>query len=265
MYYRPYYGARRLTYGSLWRRPGTSPASGYTQAGTYPYRSGNQGYQTSGYRGRWPGYSSYYSRYRQGWPSSYRGRLWASGPKPYYGAGSSYGTFGQMQGSQTMPPQWVLWAQSCLAQTVGSWVPQTGRLGQGTRKAIRIFQSQRQLPATGQLDATTVNALKAACSRQAAASVGAPAPPPPPPPPTPPAGDDVAAATAAATSAGPDAGDAPPDAAAPPADATTGEFGRWRQRRMGRLWGGSSRYSSDGDDGSGGYGLGYGRRKGWQQ
>jgi peptidoglycan hydrolase-like protein with peptidoglycan-binding domain len=57
----------------------------------------------------------------------------------------------------------VLWAQSCLAQILGSWVLQDGVLGPNTNAAVRVFQEQRQLPQTGMLDGNTVNALHAAC------------------------------------------------------------------------------------------------------
>lgn len=57
----------------------------------------------------------------------------------------------------------VAWAQSCLAQVLGSWVVQDGMMGPATQAAIRTFQEQQQLPATGVLDGPTVNALQAAC------------------------------------------------------------------------------------------------------
>jgi len=55
------------------------------------------------------------------------------------------------------------WAQSCLAQILGDWVPQDGRMGPGTRRAIRQFQSQQQLPVTGYLDSQTRDQLQDAC------------------------------------------------------------------------------------------------------
>ncbi len=72
-------------------------------------------------------------------------------------------------GDQGAASQWVLWVQNCLARVVGPWVPQTGIMGPATRRAIRIFQTQRQLPATRLLDRDTVNALRAARTPQAAA------------------------------------------------------------------------------------------------
>jgi peptidoglycan hydrolase-like protein with peptidoglycan-binding domain len=57
----------------------------------------------------------------------------------------------------------VVWAQSCLAQVLGAWVVQDGIMGPGTQGAIRTFQEQQQLPATGVLDGATVNALQTAC------------------------------------------------------------------------------------------------------
>jgi hypothetical protein len=58
---------------------------------------------------------------------------------------------------------WIESVQSCLAQLVGPWVPQTGRLGPATRRAIREFQSSHQLPVTGLLDQDTAHAIKSAC------------------------------------------------------------------------------------------------------
>jgi hypothetical protein len=57
----------------------------------------------------------------------------------------------------------VAWAQACLAQLIGPWVPQDGIIGPGTRQAIAQFQGQQQLPPTGVLDDTTLEALQAAC------------------------------------------------------------------------------------------------------
>jgi peptidoglycan hydrolase-like protein with peptidoglycan-binding domain len=57
----------------------------------------------------------------------------------------------------------VRWAQSCLAQVLGSWVLQDGEMGENTRSAIRMFQNQQQLTQTGVLDENTLGALRAAC------------------------------------------------------------------------------------------------------
>ncbi len=65
-------------------------------------------------------------------------------------------------------PEMVSWAQSCLSQIIGDWVPQDGRLDHRTRRAIRMFQMQQQLPATGDLDEQTTSALQQACSAQSA-------------------------------------------------------------------------------------------------
>lgn len=61
----------------------------------------------------------------------------------------------------------VAWAQSCLAQVLGSGVAQDGVFGPNTQAAIRTFQEQQSLPATGVLDENTVNALQAACGSAA--------------------------------------------------------------------------------------------------
>ncbi len=57
------------------------------------------------------------------------------------------------------------WAQSCLAQTLGPWVVQDGVMGPNTAGALRTFQERQQLPVTGVLDESTVDALHAACGR----------------------------------------------------------------------------------------------------
>jgi peptidoglycan hydrolase-like protein with peptidoglycan-binding domain len=77
-----------------------------------------------------------------------------------YSSGYGYGV------SQNPAPG-IPWAQSCLAQTVGSWVPQDGVLGPGTRRAIKMFQTQQQLQVTGMLDGPTVAALQGSCAGQA--------------------------------------------------------------------------------------------------
>jgi outer membrane protein OmpA-like peptidoglycan-associated protein len=86
------------------------------------------------------------------------------------------------------PSPTVAWAQGCLAQLLGSEVPQDGIMGPDTRQAVMQFQMQQQLPPTGMLDDNTVQALQAACSGQQAAPdsgrmVSAPPPAPPQPPP----------------------------------------------------------------------------------
>jgi peptidoglycan hydrolase-like protein with peptidoglycan-binding domain len=58
----------------------------------------------------------------------------------------------------------ILWAQSCLARTLGSWVLQDGVLGPNTETAIRRFQEQQLLPVTGLLDNATMNTLHTVCA-----------------------------------------------------------------------------------------------------
>jgi peptidoglycan hydrolase-like protein with peptidoglycan-binding domain len=112
-------------------------------------------------------------------------------------------------GAQGAYSQWAAGMQACLAQAVGTWVPQNGILGPQTRRAVQIFQGQQQMPVTGMLDAATVAALQSACT---GAAPGPQAPPPgaglPPGPPGPP------------PDAGPPAPAGPPAAGAPEA---TGE------------------------------------------
>jgi Putative peptidoglycan binding domain len=82
-----------------------------------------------------------------------------------------------------MPSPLISWAQGCLAQLLGTEVPQDGLMGPETRQAIQQFQTQQQSPPTGILDNDTVSALQAACSGQQAAQDTAAQPPPSPPPP----------------------------------------------------------------------------------
>ena len=63
--------------------------------------------------------------------------------------------------------QLISWVQSCLAGSIGSWVPQSGRLGRATRHAIRTFQSQQGLPVNGFPDSDTVAQLQQACGGRA--------------------------------------------------------------------------------------------------
>jgi hypothetical protein len=150
------------------------------QSATATYSGSKPGSQQGSGRGSRPGQRGGQSRWR------YRRR--------------SYG-----YGAQGGASQWAVGIQACLAQLVGSWVPQNGIIGPRTRRAIQMFQGQQQLPVTGLLDQTTANAIQAACSGPAAGPPGDGAgPPPPPPSPGPP---DAAGAADA-----PPPGDAPPDA-----------------------------------------------------
>ena len=65
--------------------------------------------------------------------------------------------------SASEDPQIVGWAQGCLAQVVGGWVPQDGKMGRLTLRAIEMFQNQSQIPPTGTLDENTLTALQNAC------------------------------------------------------------------------------------------------------
>src|SRR5450432_3886997 len=149
----PRYYARRFGTQTGWRRPASGWGArrqnygyrpGYGVAGQSGYRTGNRGTGLWGNRygaGRtWPRYGAAFSQYRRNWPWR-AGRGFGYSPQPYgaqaYGA-PSYGaqpyggqTYGspQSSGGETPRPsvtQWIAWAQSCLAQVVGSWVPQNG-------------------------------------------------------------------------------------------------------------------------------------------
>jgi hypothetical protein len=252
----PNFYTRRLTAENAWHRPGFSQVNrpghhlgyhpGAFRAGV-PHRPGAIGFQAGRLGGVRPGYQA----------GRFAGKFWqtrgATRPPrwnwmrhPGQGYGYSPQTYGYPQPAApitpqapvdlappapSLGPQWVSWAQSCLAQVVGPQVPQNGIMGEPTRHAIRKFQKQQQLPPTGMLDSATISALQAACSGPPATPPAAPAPP---------AGDDVAAASAAAAtgSAPPDPGAAPPEASggAPPG-APSGEFSIGRHRRHPRRWG----------------------------
>lgn len=57
----------------------------------------------------------------------------------------------------------ISWAQSCLAQILGSWVIQDGNYGPNTAAALRAFQEQRGLAVNGVLDDATAHSLHEAC------------------------------------------------------------------------------------------------------
>ena len=61
-------------------------------------------------------------------------------------------------------PEFVLWAQQCLRRVIGGSVPQSGRVGPATRRAIRVFQERQRLPITGVLDDLTEAALETVCT-----------------------------------------------------------------------------------------------------
>jgi len=98
---------------------------------------------------------------------------------PGTGSGSGGGGFAFSPSSPSPSPsddpQIIAWAQTCLAHIVGGWVPQDGTLGPTTLRAIQLFQSRAQLPATGTLDDNTLSALHQVCEASAgAAPTGAP-------------------------------------------------------------------------------------------
>jgi Putative peptidoglycan binding domain len=72
------------------------------------------------------------------------------------------------------PDETVRWAQACLARLLGPGVPQDGILGVLTQNAIRQFQAEQQIPATGMLDGDTIAAIRAACGEQEAVIDGDP-------------------------------------------------------------------------------------------
>jgi hypothetical protein len=167
-----------------WR--GRGGWGGWRGPGWGGYGGGWRGYGGWGRYGS-PSYSDYYpsgwrrTGYWQRWPWLQQG---ASGftPSPVTG-GFAPSTF--VSGFAPQPvegaaadPQIVAWAQACLAQVVGAWVPQDGNLSRTTQRAIQIFQTQTQLPPNGALDDNTLIALQQVC-QQAPAPGGAAGPPAP--------------------------------------------------------------------------------------
>jgi hypothetical protein len=109
-------------------------------------RSGGHGHQLRSSSGRWGGWS-----------------------RPYYWGSNDYWGLTDFGGStdsggESKESSLISWIQSCLMQSVGPWVPQTGRLGRATRHAIRTFQFQHGIPVTGVPDRDTVAQLRKVCS-----------------------------------------------------------------------------------------------------
>jgi len=69
----------------------------------------------------------------------------------------------------TQDQQSIAWAQGCLSQITGNMIPQDGRMGPATRRAIQTFQTQIQLLPSGALDDNTLAALQQACQADAGA------------------------------------------------------------------------------------------------
>jgi len=63
----------------------------------------------------------------------------------------------------------IRWAQECLNRTRQLRLPVDGVADAATRSAVRNFQSQQGLPATGILGPDTVDAMRSACTTRAAA------------------------------------------------------------------------------------------------
>jgi hypothetical protein len=120
-------------------------------------------------------------RYSQRWP-------WLQGSLGFVPSPMVSGFAPPQIDTPAPDPQIVAWAQTCLAQVVGPWVPQDGNLDATTQRAIQIFQTQTQLPPSGALDDNTLIALQEACRAQAAPQGGVTVSPPGGPPAPPPAG-----------------------------------------------------------------------------
>ncbi|TXI19000.1 MAG: hypothetical protein E6Q62_05230 [Nitrosomonas sp.] len=81
--------------------------------------------------------------------------------EPYAIASEPYSNEPQSSGSER-----TRWVQDCLNQAVGTQLPVTGIMGRDTRSAVRNFQRQQGLRASGIVGPDTEDALKAACSGQ---------------------------------------------------------------------------------------------------
>ncbi len=69
-------------------------------------------------------------------------------------------------GAEPEPPtgsEHIRWVQDCLNQALGLQLPVTGLVGRETRSAVRSFQRQQGLRASGIVGPDTEEALKAAC------------------------------------------------------------------------------------------------------
>jgi peptidoglycan hydrolase-like protein with peptidoglycan-binding domain len=94
------------------------------------------------------------------------------GFRPRFTAGGWGGWPGTSVPPEAVDPQFISRIQSCLYQSIGSWVPQTGSLGPETRRAIAMFQSRHGLPANGILDGTTIAELERGCRSGIAPDAG---------------------------------------------------------------------------------------------
>jgi Putative peptidoglycan binding domain len=237
------------------RYPGQSYAGPPWAAQSYGWpRAGASGaYQTAGYTG-YPSSNRYGRSYKHRSPWWYQ-RGWPQ---------SSWGASQQTLSSDEPSGDELRQIQGCLNQLTGGNLGSSGQMDVATRRAIRIFQSQNGLYATGFLGARTLRAIRRACggSQQPSAPTDAAVPTPQAAPdaaPTPdasqapaPGGDaDSGGADATATpdsggadtgaadaGGGDSAGGAPPDAGSdgqPAADGGESEVGPTQSGRFEEL------------------------------
>ena len=81
--------------------------------------------------------------------------------EPYPIASEPYSSEPEPSGSER-----TRWVQDCLNQAAGTQLPVTGIMGRDTRSAVRNFQRQQGLRASGIVGPDTEDALKTACSGQ---------------------------------------------------------------------------------------------------
>ncbi|SEF80732.1 peptidoglycan recognition protein family protein [Nitrosomonas ureae] len=81
--------------------------------------------------------------------------------EPYPIASEPYSSEPEPSGSER-----TRWVQDCLNQAAGTQLPVNGIMGPETRKAVRNFQRQQGLRASGIVGPDTEDALKAACAGQ---------------------------------------------------------------------------------------------------
>ncbi len=98
-----------------------------------------------------------------------RPRPFPNGPRrPLAVVHEPYGLVSEPYPGEPEPPgsEPMRWVQDCLNQAMGLQLPVTGFMGPKTRSAVRSFQKQQGLRASGIVGPDTEEALKAACEKR---------------------------------------------------------------------------------------------------
>jgi hypothetical protein len=160
--------------GRSWAGPSHA---GPSYAGAPEHRPGGPHYHGVGVPGRYERGSGF-----RGWGHPYSPGIGPRAPwlergvwgrdRYWRGAGRRWPWFRRgAWGERLIDYPLVTWAQSCLAQILGPWVPRDGIVGPRTRRAIEQFQAQQQLVVNGVLDDSTIGALRATCGGQQEARI----------------------------------------------------------------------------------------------